>query len=1374
MPFEKQTKEIANPLDTDSSKNSILELEPSIFKFDKPLASQTNELQHRPSLPEFFITDQSGSPDLVDEFESEYDEQRANKILVELLDSADGDKQAIGKRFRSLLEHPQQQYVIKAALSIVSDDSTTKALKKLADAVDRLCQRENIGVLSVLKEMFSKESANAASGKAVKTLISMLAEGGDPAAVAAKWLAKLTDSLDGAANRCILERIQLSDKPDAALCSWQKIFDNPDQKEDAALLKELLTSLEPREHRAALKLMELIPLIAPRDTTAIRKMFANQTSRKEAINILELDLGADQVATLIQMSQSKPDRKAFDKLISAKGIDRLDSAEVLGFLCGSENERRTGTALVGLLNADLDAFLVVRNIGQQRHIDEFASLLNSSKHSKGAIEILRMMERGSRTEGVDTIVEMLTDLRYKPLALELVKMLGTDEGKNDAAAIIKHAYDREKIHLLMDIHSSNKPVFDVLLQGLRDVAKRGAAMKLLNVGAEYAQSRGITVSATGQVISDEPKYGGSDGFREVIANKDKVATAMKLSGSNLTSSELMTFFHMQEQLGKKGRDYQDGLTILQEMAGSQEDYEDVRLILAGDTGVAKSIVQMLGSENKDDRGITRLLLATKDIATVSSLHDMLKHDKATARRLDSLPDHGISILRELKEPNLVKSFLEVLDRPGQDKELLLEWVKQGGGCLYRLMQWHTGRNVVRMSEGKKARELSDHVFQLIKNRNDLQTDPSRGWHEKRDEYRKAKEDLETVMRVVSTNWEDGPYSRSHFEMAPELNKLLSQESTRAAGMILLEAIELGDDGGYNTLAEHSAKELLLMLTSKQPAAAKSAERILGWLNKHPEHKDNILSNLSDELLGVLGDLLESAPSAAREIIKRLRDDPAPLIPNSRQLLRMLADSDQQTVEAAKQVIKWFSGDDDEKRLAASVLDNVRADNMVHFVRTVNGFQVNPWQSNKTSDQSKAVGREIRKLMSSKDPEDRLAATNFMSLGLGNVVKRKLETLLAGKPQERQVARTLLLTLTYDPLERVVSLPDAQQKAVLALLNSTNPLEVRGIVKFLDLASYEFARPFKELLEDLVSPKKKVSSRAIEILRGSEAALKQRVTLNATADGKNILDRLEKMLEGSRKEEAEFLLKGSLSPEDIKVFLDEVNPVAKASLMRMNSADESALRFNPLAALSGTNEKVRAASLSLLRLLSLVGSAHDPDEKNEQTARDLAVKYAKDVDVMSFVAGLLAEESTRTAGTAIFESALSAASIRHLQVKLSSDKKQDLNEARRLFACLGHPSQVHRASAIRQLTLESEKAALAEAAERARLSRSVEEKRRISQNTGEEIATSGAKDPKKTEQGDPNATSTDTTSNIAEIADTALTIVSPTYALAKLIFGKKRK
>lgn len=84
------------------------------------------------------------------------------------------------------------------------------------------------------------------------------------------------------------------------MCSWQQILDNPDQKEDSALLKELLTSQEPREQRAALKFMELSVLIDHRDTIAIRTMLTNPTSRTKAINILELDLGAAQVATLLQ------------------------------------------------------------------------------------------------------------------------------------------------------------------------------------------------------------------------------------------------------------------------------------------------------------------------------------------------------------------------------------------------------------------------------------------------------------------------------------------------------------------------------------------------------------------------------------------------------------------------------------------------------------------------------------------------------------------------------------------------------------------------------------------------------------------------------------------------------------------------------------------------------------------------------------------------------------------------------------------------------------------------------------------------------------------------------------------------------------------
>lgn len=92
-------------------------------------------------------------------------------------------------------------------LSVLCDDYSTEDLKKLLGAVDKIYQRENINVLYVLNKMFSKESANSASGKAVKALISMLAEGGAPATVAEKWLGKLTDPRDATANRCILERI---------------------------------------------------------------------------------------------------------------------------------------------------------------------------------------------------------------------------------------------------------------------------------------------------------------------------------------------------------------------------------------------------------------------------------------------------------------------------------------------------------------------------------------------------------------------------------------------------------------------------------------------------------------------------------------------------------------------------------------------------------------------------------------------------------------------------------------------------------------------------------------------------------------------------------------------------------------------------------------------------------------------------------------------------------------------------------------------------------------------------------------------------------------------------------------------------------------
>ncbi len=77
--------------------------------------------------------------------------------------------------------------MIRALLSVLCDDYSTEDLKKLLGAVDKIYQRENINVLYVLNKMFSKESANSASGKAVKALISMLAEGGAPATVAEKW-----------------------------------------------------------------------------------------------------------------------------------------------------------------------------------------------------------------------------------------------------------------------------------------------------------------------------------------------------------------------------------------------------------------------------------------------------------------------------------------------------------------------------------------------------------------------------------------------------------------------------------------------------------------------------------------------------------------------------------------------------------------------------------------------------------------------------------------------------------------------------------------------------------------------------------------------------------------------------------------------------------------------------------------------------------------------------------------------------------------------------------------------------------------------------------------------------------------------------------
>lgn len=118
------------------------------------------------------------------------------------------------------------------------------------------------------------------------------------------------------------------------------------------------------------------------------------------------------------------------------------------------------------------AFTLLRHVSDLEQMREFVALRQSPEHQEGARQVIEMLGKATRKarEKAQALVEGLTgsDAQRKATR-DLVEMLGSRDEVKDAQLLI--AQNVENTSILLETRSSDRPLYEALMNGLRSEDK---------------------------------------------------------------------------------------------------------------------------------------------------------------------------------------------------------------------------------------------------------------------------------------------------------------------------------------------------------------------------------------------------------------------------------------------------------------------------------------------------------------------------------------------------------------------------------------------------------------------------------------------------------------------------------------------------------------------------------------------------------------------------------------------------------------------------------------------------------------------------------------------------------------------------------------
>lgn len=1177
-----------------------------------------------------------------------YSERAAANVLKALLSSDQADKQAIGKQLVERLTRADANLVV-AALSNHSEESITADFKRTAQILAFLEKPENAAASKILSEMYTNPTGDVFTQSAVRNLLELLSANGKESAVAQKWIEKLNDPQTAPAYKKMLERTSHTDSPVESLLALHGFLEANTPKAEAKLLKALFTS-NPEDAVAGAKLMELSPFMESEDVKRLSNMLRAPETRKDARELLRLDIDAEQLKLMLDLAADTKTIEVFKKLTAPS--NRVEAAEILGLLTGSGDQVVAGQNLMAMLKAGMDAFAVVRHIPNKELKEMSAAML---EYKAGGAELIKLLDSGSRKPL--SVVETLgpSSKEFK----ELLAMLGSESPDRSSAAKKIIEQHPSKIQSLLKIRSYNEEMFKTTMHwlGSTDRTEADAALTLMEL-----MDRGNRLSR--------------ELLKQIIDPKTADSAAKLLS---IGQKEATSLLRHEEDAARYSENFGAGLKRLREMIASDEKRELARSVLQteGTTGI--KLVEILGSSLELDKKLVQLLPLVGEPKLLTNLKQLAANDEGASKKVLELLSNpkqrelGINILSDLESAEQVRKFLEILEdkrfQGAEASEVIRQLVgPHSGGAGKRLTEFATSGN-------ESVRAFADRVLKLIANVDEIRSD-SRNWSQKRDELAQAGDDVTQALNVLKLTWEPSrrspDVSKEYPKLAHQLHQLLSKESTSKAGEVLMEAIQAPeldkfspdtDEFQIAQRAQSSAQRLLHMLASSDSTLSKPAARVVDFLQKHPEHKNSILSGLSNESVVALGDMLETHPRAAAMTIERLPFAPMDREPSGHHLLQMLTSANEDSLKDGKTLLKMSEGSKEDQALASTVMDRLRTvANMRSFLAM--------------HEKGEPIAKELKKMLLSHDRIESGAGERLIKLVTESPALAEPLMKLIVTPERRNEAVRFLHATDARTQTTVLRLPERQRTTVFSILSTGDSKEISALQAAISSMATPDSSPYAELLRDLSSTDNETARQARQLLKGENDGLELRATLNLNKEGQALLSRLQKMQAGEQRDQASFVLGGGIQPEHVKAFLDEIKDAdcLKKVMFEMGNATRQML----LDCLSGNEEQQKLGR----RLLKLVTHVEVPVEN----IMDLLVAEKRDVKYAAALTSLMEADSTRAACKVLLERSaqISESKVIELTQMLRSSDDKHKQLARRILEALGHSNATNRDWAVRQI------------------------------------------------------------------------------------------